>query len=301
MLFLAKNKGNFMKRTFFTLIITTFVFSLLAQGTVKESLRMESKILGKDVEYSIYLPPDYQTSNRSYPIVYLLHGYTDDETGWVQFGEINRIADAAIAEGKIPPMIIAMPDAGLTWYINDYDGKVRYEDFFIQEFIPSIEKGFRVRSKKEFRGIAGLSMGGFGTLVLAMKHPNLFVAAAPLSAAIYPEEEVVGFDQERWDKVQGPMFGKGLVGEDRITEHWKANNPFFLAKKLGAESLKKVSYYFDCGDDDFLYKGNAAIHVLFRNMGVPHEFRMRDGRHNWTYWRTGIADALAFIGARFHR
>jgi len=290
-----------MNRVFSTFIATTFVFSLLAQGTLNESLRMESKILGKDVEYSIYLPPDYQTSNRSYPIVYLLHGYTDDEIGWVQFGEINRIADAAIIEGKIPPMIIAMPDAGVTWYINDHDGKVRYEDFFIQEFIPSIEKGFRVRSKREFRGVAGLSMGGYGALIYAMKYPDIFVAAAPLSAAIYTEEETLRTEQEDWDRVAGPMFGKGLEGEDRLTDHWKANNPFFLAKKLGTESLKKVSYYFDCGDDDFLYKGNAAIHVLFRDMGVPHEFRMRDGGHNWTYWRTGIADALEFIGARFHR
>ena len=275
--------------------------SLSAQGTIKENLSIGSKILGKAVNYSIYLPPDYDQSNRFYPVVYLLHGYTDNETAWVQFGQVHRAVDKAIAEEELPSMVIVMPDAGVTWYVNDHDGKVRYEDFFFHEFIPHIEKGFRIRAQKEFRGIAGLSMGGYGSLIYAMKHPDMFTAAAPLSAAIYPEEVVVEYEQDRWDRVEAVMYGKGLSGADRITDHWKANNPFYIAEQAGTENLKKVKYYFDCGDDDFLYKGNAAIHVLFRDMEVPHEFRIRDGAHNWEYWRTGITDALKFIGARFHR
>ncbi len=271
------------------------------RGKVKEDLSIKSNLLKKDVDYSIYLPPGYDESNRSYPIVYLLHGYTDDETAWVQFGEVDRYADKAINEGLIPPMIIVMPDAGVTWYMNDHSGDVPYEDFFIKEFIPHIEKGYRVRSEKQFRGIAGLSMGGYGSLLYSMKHPDLFVAAAPLSAAIYLESDVVNYEQQRWDNVEGVMFGKGLEGKARITDHWKANNPFYIADKQGAESLKKVKYYFDCGDDDFLYKGNSKMHIHLRDMEVPHEFRIRDGAHNWTYWRTGITDALKFIGDNFHR
>jgi len=270
-------------------------------GKIIEGLSINSKLLKQDVDYAIYLPPDYEKSSRSYPIVYLLHGYTDDETGWIQFGEINRLADKAINDGTIPPMIIVMPDAGVTWYINDHDGKVPYEDFFIKEFIPEIEKGLRVRSQKQFRGVAGLSMGGYGSLLYAMKHPDMFVAAAPLSAAIYVESDVIKYEQERWDKVEGVMYGKGLSAKDRITDHWKANNPFYIAAAQGAESLKKVKYYFDCGDDDFLFRGNSKLHITLRDMEVPHEFRIRDGAHNWTYWRTGITDALAFIGKEFHR
>jgi S-formylglutathione hydrolase FrmB len=266
-----------------------------------EGLKIKSEFLKKDVDYAVYLPPDYDDSKRKYPIIYLLHGYTDDESGWVQFGEIQYLADKAINEGIIPPMIIVMPDAGITWYINDHEGKVPYEDFFIKEFIPKIEEGLRVRVGKQFRGIAGLSMGGYGALVYAMKHPDLFTAAAPLSAAIYTQEDVINHDQERWDRVEGVMYGKGRTGQDRITEHWQANNPFYIAKEKGEESLRQVAYYFDCGDDDFLYRGNAMMHLTLRDMGVPHEFRVRDGAHNWTYWRTGITDALQFIGNRFHR
>ena len=270
-------------------------------GKLLESLSMESKILKKAVNYCIYLPPGYDISQRSYPIVYLLHGYTDNETGWVQFGEAHLAADQAIASREIPPMIIVMPDAGVTWYINDHEGKVRYEDMFFQEFIPFIESQYRVRAKKEFRGIAGLSMGGYGSLIYALKHPDLFAASAPLSAAIYTEEEVVNHEQERWDRIESVMYGSGVTGEDRITDHWKANNPLHIAQHSDLEKLKTVRYYFDCGDDDFLYKGNAAAHVLFRELEIPHEFRIRDGAHNWTYWRTGIVDALKFIGESFHR
>ncbi len=130
------------------------------QGQVLEGLHFTSAVLGREVNYAVYLPPDYQTSSRRYPVVYLLHGYTDDESGWVQFGEIHLAADRAIAAREIPPMIIAMPDGGVTWYINDYQNKVRFEDMFVQEFIPRIDSTLRTRPDREFRGVSGLSMGG---------------------------------------------------------------------------------------------------------------------------------------------
>ena len=270
-------------------------------GKVIESLSIQSKLLKRGVNYSVYLPPGYDESERHYPVVYLLHGYSDNETSWIQFGEINRYADNAINDGIIPPMVIVMPDAELTWYVNDFDGKVPYEDFFIQEFMPFVEKTYRIRAKKEFRGIAGLSMGGYGALLYGLKHPDLFASAAPLSAAITTESDVENFSQQRWDEVEGPMYGKGLVGKDRITEHWKNNNPFYIVDHTSPDSIKKVRFYFDCGDEDSLFAENAKMHINFLNWRVPHEFRVRDGSHSWTYWRTGITDALKFIGDGFHR
>src|ERR1700760_3556789 len=125
-----------------------FIAPAFAQnhGKVIEEQTMKSATMKRNVRYSIYLPPDYDASQRTYPVVYLLHGYTDDNTGWLQFGEINRYADKAIAEGTIPPMIIVMPNADSSWYINSYDGKEKYEDFFIKEFMPSIEKIYRVKA-----------------------------------------------------------------------------------------------------------------------------------------------------------
>ena len=300
-----KNKS--LQKTFLLFSIL-FLFSFLtsssliqAQGTLKEKQIIKSKILDEAVNYSILLPPGYESTNRRYPVVYVLHGYTDDETAWVQFGEIDRQASQSIIEGEIPPMILVMPDAKVTWYVNDAQGKKRYEDFFIQELIPHIDATLRTRAERNYRGITGLSMGGYGSLLYAMKHPNLFVASAPLSAAIYTEETVAKYDQKRWDRTEGPMYGLGLEGKNRISDHWKNNNPFYLLKKIDLEELKKVKFYFDCGDDDFLYEGNSKIHIAFRDLNIPHEFRMRDGAHNWAYWRTGIIPALQFIGESFHR
>ncbi len=271
------------------------------QGILKESLHVKSAILGKEVGYSIYLPSDYETSSRKYPVLYLLHGYTDNETGWTQFGEANQIADRLLNSGEIPPMIIVMPDAGVSWYINSADGKVKYEDFFIQEFIPFVDANYRTRSAKEFRAVAGLSMGGHGTLIMAMKHPDLFVAAAPLSAGIFTEDELINMDNDNWDRVFGPPYGQGLKGKERLTEHLKQNWILKIVENAKPEDLQKVRYYIDCGDGDFLIKGNMALHALMIDKKIPHEFRVRDGEHNWTYWRTALPEVLKFVGESFHR
>ena len=257
--------------------------------------------MSRDVKYTIYLPADYENSERTYPVVYLLHGYTDDNTGWLQFGEINRYADKAIAEGTIPPMIIVMPNGDSSWYINSFDGKEKYEDFFVKEFIPSIEKTYRIKSEKRYRGISGLSMGGYGTLTYALKYPDLFAAAAPLSAGVFTDDEMLKFEDKTWENVFGQLYGHNLKGKDRLNKAWYDNSILKIAETKPAEDLKKVRLYIDCGDDDFLIKGNCMLHLALKEKEVPHEFRVRDGVHDWTYWRTGIVDALAFIGQSFHQ
>lgn len=270
-------------------------------GKVMEEKSIKSSILGHSVNYSIYLPSDYGSSERTYPVVYLLHGYTDDHTGWLQFGEVNRYADKAIAEGVIPPMIIVMPDADSSWYINSYDSKEKFEDFFIKEFIPAIEKSYRIKAQKRYRGIAGLSMGGYGTLIYSLKYPDLFSAAAPLSAAVWDDTAMAGMPDQAYEQTYGQLYGRGLKGKDRLNSAWYANSVLKIIETKTTADLRKVRYWIDCGDDDFLTKGNALLHIALKEKTVPHEFRMRDGGHNWTYWRTGITDALAFIGESFHQ
>ena len=285
--------------------LTGMLLSLISfaqrPGKVIEQKVVNSAILGKDVRYTIYLPPDYETSERSYPVVYLLHGYTDDNTGWLQFGEINRYADKAIAEGVIPPMIIVMPNGDSSFYINSYDGKEKYEDFFIKEFMPAVEKSFRIKAEKRYRGIAGLSMGGYGSLIYALKHPELFAAAAPLSAAVFDDEAITSQPEENYNRTFAQIYGRNLKGKDRLTKAWYANSLLKLVEERSTDALKKVRYWIDCGDDDFLSKGNCLLHIALTEKHVPHEFRVRDGAHTWTYWRTGITDALAFIGGSFHQ
>lgn len=270
-------------------------------GIVMEDLVFDSKILDWDVKYSIYLPPDYYSSARRYPVVYLLHGATDDETAWVQFGEVNLTADRAIASREIPPMIIVMPDAKLTWFINDYQGKTRYEDMLIAEFIPYIDKIYRTRTKKEFRGISGLSMGGYGALITAMRHPDLFTACAAFSSGTWTDEEIVTMENKRYEKYYAKLYGHNLTGNERLSEHYIKHSPLHQAGTLPEETLKSVRWYLDCGDDDFLYRGNSALHVLLRNRNIPHEYRVRDGGHSWIYWRTGIKNGLKFIAEDFNR
>src|SRR6266487_5071234 len=190
----------------FAIGIFNYAFTQNA-GKIIEQKTVASKILNKDVKYTIYLPPDYTSSDRTYPVVYLLHGYTHDNTAWLQCGEINRYADKAIAEGTIPPMIIVMPNGDSSFYINSYDGKEKYEDFFIKEFMPSVEKTYRIKAEKKYRGIAGLSMGGYGTLIYALKYPNLFAAAAPLSAAVISDDDIVSVADDRWEITFGQLYG----------------------------------------------------------------------------------------------
>ena len=286
-------------------LILLFVFTLVigsfAQGFVKEKQVIKSAILNKEVHYSIFLPSDYYTSERAYPVTYLLHGYGDADDGWIQFGEVNRLADDAIKAGKIPPMIIVTPDGFTSFYINAADGSFNYEDFFIKELIPHIEKTYKVKAEKRFRGISGLSMGGYGSLLYALKYPELFAAAAPLSAAIWTPDQIKEMSKSQFDGYFINSIGKNLLGAERLTPTWLANSPLGLIEKKTQEEISSVRYWIDCGDDDFLTIGNAQLHIALTNKNVPHEYRVRDGAHNWTYWRTGIIDALSFIGDSFHQ
>ena len=281
-------------------ILMTFI-NVFSQGTVKEKQVIKSSILNKEVNYTIYLPADYYTSERKYPVTYLLHGYGDADDGWVQFGEINRLADAAIKDGRIPPMIIVTPDGFTSFYMNAANGSLNYEDFFIKELIPHIEKTYHVKAERKYRGIAGLSMGGFGSMLYALKYPNLFVAAAPLSAAVWTDSDCENMQEGMYNTYFGSSVGKSLKGKDRLTPFWHNNSVFSIIEKKTVEELSAVKYWIDCGDDDFLTVGNAQLHIALTNKKVPHEFRMRDGAHNWTYWRTGVIDALSFIGDNYRQ
>ncbi|HSO88363.1 MAG TPA: alpha/beta hydrolase family protein, partial [Draconibacterium sp.] len=189
------------------------------------------------------------------------------------------------------------PDGKVSWYCNSFDGKDPWEDMFVKEFIPFIEKQYRIRPQKESRAIAGLSMGGNGALLLAMRNPDLFSSCVAMSAGTFTDEEILSDDS--YDRYFGNIYGpKTKVA---VSEHWKANSPLYLLDSVDRVKLKSIRFYIDCGDDDFLYKGNSALHVKMRDLGIPHEYRVRQGGHEWSYWRTGLFDGLKFISEKFHR
>lgn len=265
-------------------------------GKVLDNLSMSSKILDGERKYAIYLPPDYQTSERSYPVLYLLHGSGDDQTGWVQFGEVLHIADKEINAGNATPMIIVMPDAntGTRGYTNRPDIKWLYEDFFFQEFIPFIEKTYRIKPEKRYRAISGLSMGGEGTFVYALHHPEMFSSACPLSAATGPNSLE---DLKNWAGRRGMKD----VNEKDLEAYFNNYSVINLINKMPADQKKSVRWFIDCGDDDFLFEGNSLVHIAMRKAEIPHEFRIRDGAHNWTYWRASLPEVLKFVSDAFHQ
>ena len=286
-----------MRKFYLTLMLACLsVAGAWAQSRVLESLEFQSKLLGRAVKYSVYLPDGYETSTRQYPTLYLLHGWTDNETSWIQMGNMQPIADEAIRSGKSVDMVIIMPDAGETWYVNSYDGKVPYEDMFFQELIPYMEKTYRLRTDKEFRAISGLSMGGFGSFLYAIHHPDYFSACAPLSAAVHDEADV-----KRYLKSDTGEFFQKLFGKEILTPHWYKNEILHLLDTMDLKEVSRVRFYFDCGDDDSLLDGSFAVHKKMTEKKIKHEFRVRDGYHSWTYWRTALPSVLEFVGNRFKR
>lgn len=281
------------------LLLLTFVFTsglLVSQGgKVIDQLSLKSKILNSERKYAVYLPSDYDHSNREYPVLYLLHGAGDDHTGWVQFGEVKSIADNANKEGLSTSMIIVMPDAqtGKRGYFNDIDNNWNYEDFFFQEFIPFIEKKYRIKSEKRYRAIAGLSMGGGGTFIYALRHPDMFSSACPLSGYMgkLSYNEFYESNEEKLKKYR----------REKVFNYYSNHNALSIIQNQTDENLKSVRWYIDCGDNDFLYEGNSLVHIALKKRGVPHEYRVRDGAHNWTYWRSALPEVLSFITEHFHQ
>ncbi|MBP9745321.1 MAG: esterase family protein [Saprospiraceae bacterium] len=282
---------------FVSLLVSSIsAFGMTAQsGKVYDNLSLPSKILNMERKYAIYLPPDYETSSRSYPVLYLLHGGGDDQTGWVQFGEVQNITDKAINEGKATPMIIIMPDAntGRRGYSNNATGTWLYEDFFFKELMPFVEKKYRIKSDKRYRAIAGLSMGGDGSFTYALHHPELFSSACPLSAGTGP--------LSLEDAMTRVKRSDSTATDAQIKAYYEKQSVLHLINNVPEDQKKAVRWYIDCGDDDFLYEGNSLAHIAMRKQEIPHEFRTRDGKHSWVYWRAALPEVLDFVSQAFHQ
>jgi enterochelin esterase-like enzyme len=285
-----------MKNLFLSSLFFSFAFLMIAQtGKVYDNLSMKSEILKMDRKFAIYLPPGYETSEREYPVLYLLHGAGDDQTGWVQFGEVLHIADKAIMEGSATAMIVVMPDAktGQLGYFNSIKGDWRYEDFFFQEFMPFVEKEYRIRKEKRYRAVAGLSMGGGGSFVYALRYPELFSSACPLSAYCGP------LNIEEMERSKSLESMKNATDEELET-YFKKHSVLDMIKNMPEKQKKAIRWFIDCGDDDFLYEGNSLVHIEMRKREIPHEYRVRNGGHSWSYWRESLPVVLSFISEAFH-
>jgi enterochelin esterase-like enzyme len=279
--------------------ISTFLFLLCvclvasaqfpAMGKV-EYKTMPSKILNQEREYAIYLPQSYATNpDKKYPVLYLLHGGGGSHKDWPQQGRLTDVANPLIEANEACEMIIVCPEAGKTLmnYFNNPDW--RYEDYFFQELIPYIEANYRTLNDKKHRALAGLSMGGGGTVVYASHHPEMFSAAYSMSGYLRRQDELffINFNDPIQKKVHQ------LVEDNNCIKYIQNATP----EKI--EALKTVAWFVDCGDDDFTFKTNIDFVIALNAAHIPYQFRVRDGGHTWEYWHTALFLALPFVSGYF--
>lgn len=234
---------------------------------------------GMTVGFNLLLPQDYAASKDRYPVLYLLHGYTDHYPAWISYTDLVHYA-------RRYSEIIVMPEGDNGFYTNSYsDPKLAWEDFVIKDLIPYIDSHYRTIATRQGRAIAGLSMGGYGAMKLGLKHPDMFAAIASLSGALAAEWgrklpiEDEAF-QNLMDGIYGPDNNPGRTQED----------PFELIKKQQPNEIPQL--YIAIGSDDFLLEKNRRFVKLLSDFKIPYEYREVPGKHEWPVWEGQIQAVL---------
>jgi S-formylglutathione hydrolase FrmB len=281
---------------------------LMAGGSASAQSRIDcsalnSRLLKQVIRYCVYLPAGYDAGAaehpaRRYPVLYFLHGLGDNEQtlfnsgGWTLVDELRN-------QHKMGDFLIVAPEGRRTFYINSDDGSVRYNDFFLQEFMPHIEGKYRIHSGRAGRAISGISMGGYGALRFAFAHPELFSAVSAQSAALITESPQALDSASQTGTPLGGVLG-AVFGKPINVAHWNANSPFVLAKR-NAPALRKTAIYFNCGQDDNygFEKGAAALHEELQKESVKHEYHAYPGDHGLTYFLSHFAEVMEFHSKAF--
>ena len=278
-LFLSRRRLRLQICTFAIALLSVLGFTpaLHAQGRAECSV-IHSQILARPVRYCAFLPPSFdQDKTRHYPVLYYLHGLGDNEQsllnsgGWDLISELRR-------QGKVGDFIVLAPSAGHTFYINSENGKVRYEDFFMKEFMPQMEKKYRAMGTRTTRGITGVSMGGYGALRFGFKYPNDFAAvSAQMPALIAELPDNIGSGPGSLGNLLGDIYGPPLN-----RAYFDRNNVFYFARSDSAAALKSLKIYFDVGNnDDYGFEqGAQELDRVLKSRGIPHEFHIYPGRHS---------------------
>jgi enterochelin esterase-like enzyme len=254
-----------------------------------------SHLINRTMHYAVLLPADYDSTNISYPVVYLLHGYGDDETAWYTGGNIRYYVDRYSAD--IEPMIYVMPEAFNSYYVNRYNGSMPFMDVFITELIPTIDSLFRTQADSQHRAVMGYSMGGYGALILPALNPEVISTGVPLSMSFRTDEQYMAESQDAFNNQWGSIFGgSGATGTNRLTGYYLSHSPFHFFNTSTAINFQNTKFFFDCGDDEeSLSRTNDSLHCLLRELGIQHQYRVRNGAHTWSYWSGALHEALVFI------
>jgi len=253
-----------------------------------------SKILARAVRYCILLPSSFdREKTKRFPILYSLHGLGDDEQYLVRYGLWNLVEDLR-EQGDIKEFLVATPDGGTSFYINAKDGRDHYEDFLVTEFFPYVEKRYRATPGRAYRAISGESMGGYGALHLAFRHPQLFSSVSALSPALV----------ERLPVLVGTAGGfrsanvLRAFGTPPDPAYWEQNSPLSLARRANLTGLKIL---FHCGaQDEYGFEaGSAALDKVLSSRHIAHDYHLYPGRHDAQYFAAHLPAALEFHSRAF--
>ncbi|NOU47819.1 MAG: hypothetical protein HOO86_12260 [Bacteroidales bacterium] len=257
--------------------------------------QFKSNILKRDIDYAVLLPAEYENSNDSFPVVYLLHGFGDNETAWITGGLIQYYVDQNAA--STVPMIYVMPVGFNSYYVNKYNGQYPYMDMFVNELVPLVDSLFRTKTDPNQRAVMGYSMGGYGAMIMPVKNPDVFKTGVALSMSFRTNEQYLDEPQSVFDYQWGPIFGGyGMSGEARFTDYFKQYSPFQFLQNTDDQSMTGLNLFFDCGDDEeSLSETNNLLHSMLRDRSIKHEYRMRSGYHSWDYWKKSLPEALKYI------
>jgi enterochelin esterase-like enzyme len=282
-----------MKRILVIVALMAAAVAAAAQGRiVTESIH--SGKLNADQNYNVYLPEGYNPADK-YPVIYLLHGLSDDYTAWDKLGRVSWVADELIRSGELCPVVIVMPNAGNSDIYNYPNGYFNmpewpYESYFFTEFLPAVEEKFNCGGSKGARAVMGLSMGGGGSIVYCQRHPDLFSSCYAMSPWLDNQNDEVNTDEK--------LTTKFTFTQRAVCRH-SAIAFLDKADEATLNNLRTVKWFIDCGDDDFIFDLSTAFYAKMREKGVKAEFRVRDGVHNWEYWHISLRTALPFASRNF--
>lgn len=304
-------------------------------GTVRTDT-LWSQSLGTRKALTVYLPPSYaQSPSRRYPVLLYLHGLGGNERNWVDAGQLHRTMDSLVAAGG-PEAIIAMPDGDDSWYttfasLPDVPGcqadTVRrepaatfcvpwphYDDYIARDIVGHLDATYRTRADRAHRAIAGLSMGGYGAVTLALAYPDVFAAAASHSGVLSPRLLPVdstanaataprhAVTRAEFIRAAGRLWlsQRLAFGTDSIA--WTARDPRVLLTRLARRVQRGEAtwpaLYIDVGVDDPWLRHNRDFNAALAAAEVPRRYGEYFGGHTWTYWRTHAEDSLTFLLAQ---
>lgn len=276
--------------TVFAVVALATALSAQAQAPPKprsarvQDIVIQSAALHRPVTVRVLLPAGYQVARRSYPVLYLLHGLYGDYTNWDTLTRLENYT-------RTLPLIVVMPDAGNSWYVNSATVPAdKFEDFLTADVIPAIGHKFRVLAGRNDRALAGLSMGGYGALKYGLKHPDLFSLVGSFSGALNAP-----LDLAQREPKFAPYLDAAYGPANSATR--TANDVFRLAAAADPSSAPYL--YLDCGTSDpWFIPTNRAFVALLRDHNFAYEYHETPGAHDWQYWDRRLPVFLQLLRER---